>query len=73
VTIRDILGKRILPNFSLARQEQRIKIKIKIDLIQAEWLLILLQIGVLQDLTRLKMRVQDETLLTGAKMVRNKM
>lgn len=73
MTIRDILGKRILPNFSLARQEQRIKIKIKIDLIQAEWLLILLQIGVLQDLTRLKMRVQDETLLTGAKMVRNKM
>lgn len=73
MTIRDILGKRILPNFSLARQEQRIKIKIKIDLIQAEWLLILLQIGVLQDPTRLKMRVQDETLLTGAKMVRNKM
>jgi len=35
--------------------------------------LILPQIGVLQDLTKLKMRVQDETLLTGAKMVRNKM
>lgn len=73
MTTSDISGRRILLNFSQARPEQKIKIKIKIELIPVEWLLIRPQIGVLQNLTRLKMKVRDETLLTGAKMVRKQM